>query len=94
MDATTFNTLAEKYCQLYYPHHAYKPKFCVHVYLHVTLNYLDSVFSLVEHLHPPDVVEDRVCGIVVHVMGDNGREVWSLGCVDASLQCDGVLLIQ
>ena len=56
--------------------------------------YLDPVIPLVEELDPPDVVENRVCGVTVNVMGDDGREVWPLGSVDATLQSDRVLLVQ
>lgn len=39
---------------------------------------LDTVRRPVEQLNPADLVQDRVVGIVCHVMGRNGRQRVSL----------------
>ena len=48
-------------------------------------SYLDSVLPLVEEVYPPDVVEDWVSRVTVHVVGDDWREVWPLCSIDAPL---------
>lgn len=47
---------------------------------------LDPVLGPVEQLYPSDLVENGVCGVVHHVVGDNGRECFSLEGKHSSLE--------
>lgn len=55
---------------------------------------LDSVRRAVEQLNPADLVQDRVVGIVGHVVGRYRRERVSLEGEDSALEQDLVLFAQ
>ena len=55
---------------------------------------LDPVILLVEQLSPPDLVQDRIVGIVLHVVGGNRRERVPLERKHSTLEEDLVLVRQ
>ena len=40
--------------------------------------HLDSVLLLIEQLHSSDMTENRVSGVTLHIVCDDGREVGTL----------------
>jgi hypothetical protein len=55
---------------------------------------LDPVVLLVEQLSPPDLVQDRIVGIVLHVVGSHGRERVPLERKHSTLEEDLVFVRQ
>ena len=56
--------------------------------------YLDTVVFLVEELATAEVHKDGITGVIDDVVGRDGGQRASLGCVDTTLQADCVLLQQ
>jgi hypothetical protein len=52
---------------------------------------LDTVRGLVEKLDLANVVEDRVTGVVSHVVSDDGRQRVTLQSKDTSLEVDDIV---
>jgi hypothetical protein len=55
---------------------------------------LDTIVLLVEQLSPSDLVQDRIVGVVLHVVGGDGRQRVSLERKDSSLEKDLVFVRQ
>ena len=55
---------------------------------------LDTVVLLVEQLGPSDLVQDRIVGVVLHVVGGDGRQRVSLERKDSTLEKDLVFVGQ
>ena len=55
---------------------------------------LDTVTLLVEQLSPSDLVQDRIVGIILHIVGGDGRQRVSLERKDSSLEKNLVFIGQ
>ena len=53
----------------------------------------DSIFRTIKQLDASDLIQDRIVGIIGHIMRDDGRKGISLQCKDTAFQGDHILVL-